>query len=84
MLAKKNARGIFIRILRFWNNEILENLQGVLTKITEVLRECLESKEVLSFSDTHPLTPFAKGEGIMMDSSAQGGEFYLNKAQTPP
>ena len=57
------------RILRFWNNEILENLQGVLTKITEVLRECLESKEVLSFSDTHPLTPSAKGGGI--------GEYFL-------
>nr|WP_258437172.1 DUF559 domain-containing protein [Helicobacter sp. 15-1451] len=42
------------RILRFWNNEILGNMEGVL----EWIKEALENP-------THPLTPSAKGGGII-------------------
>ncbi|MGI0439534.1 DUF559 domain-containing protein [Helicobacter himalayensis] len=42
------------RILRFWNNEIIENVAGVVWKIKEVLEDL----------STHPLTPSAKGGGI--------------------
>ncbi|MGX2985252.1 type ISP restriction/modification enzyme [Helicobacter sp. 23-1048] len=42
------------RILRFWNNEILENLEGVLC----VIKEALEA-DFANAKTTHPLTPSA-------------------------
>ncbi|MGX2982892.1 type ISP restriction/modification enzyme [Helicobacter sp. 23-1045] len=57
------------RILRFWNNEILENLEGVLY----VIKETLES-DFADTKSTHPLTPSAR-EGEQVDSnSAREGE----------
>ncbi len=29
------------KVLRFWNNEVLENMDGVLIRVMEVLRACL-------------------------------------------
>jgi very-short-patch-repair endonuclease len=41
--AKRDAwlRGEGFRILRFWNNEVLRNLRGVLERIVEAVREPL-------------------------------------------
>ncbi len=44
------------RILRFWNNEILENLEGVLS----VIKEALNDDNFASAKFTHPLTPSAR------------------------
>lgn len=44
------------RILRFWNNEILENLDGVLS----VIKESLNDDNFASAKFTHPLTPSAR------------------------
>ena len=44
------------RILRFWNNEILENLEGVLS----VIKESLNDDNFASAKFTHPLTPSAR------------------------
>lgn len=44
------------RILRFWNNEILENLEGVLSMI----KEALNDDNFASAKFTHPLTPSAR------------------------
>ena len=44
------------RILRFWNNEILENLEGVLSAI----KESLNDDNFASAKFTHPLTPSAR------------------------
>ena len=41
-------------ILRFWNNEVFENIEGVL----EAIRQCLESRETPS-----PPNPPLEGEG---------------------
>jgi len=38
-----------INIMRFWNHEVLKNIDGVLTRLTEKI--------------TPPDLPFAKGEG---------------------
>ncbi len=46
------------RILRFWNNEVLENMEGVLERITEVLRQ---PPPPLS---SPPPQPPMKGEGV--------------------
>ena len=45
------------RILRFWNNEILANPQGVLTTIAEVLGPPREQ-------NPHPSPPPLAGEGV--------------------
>ncbi|MGX2971780.1 type ISP restriction/modification enzyme [Helicobacter sp. T3_23-1059] len=56
------------RILRFWNNEILENLEGVLC----VIKEALEADFVLPKS-THPLAPSAReGEQERCDFAMEG------------
>lgn len=44
------------RILHFWNNEILENLEGVLS----VIKESLNDDNFASAKFTHPLTPSAR------------------------
>ena len=41
-------------VLRFWNNEVFENIEGVL----EAIRQCLESRETPS-----PPNPPLEGEG---------------------
>ncbi|CAG0979503.1 partial putative protein, partial [Burkholderiales bacterium] len=35
----KKLQQLGFRVLRFWNNEVLENTVGVLERITEVLRQ---------------------------------------------
>ncbi|MGX2972778.1 DUF559 domain-containing protein [Helicobacter sp. T3_23-1059] len=61
------------RILRFWNNEILENLEGVLC----VIKETLES-DFADTKSTHPLTPSAR-EGELQGSTPQNNaEFRSN------
>ena len=57
------------RILRFWNNEILENLEGVLS----VIKEALNDDNFASPNSTHPLTP-----------SAREGEQDKNSIKAPP
>ena len=57
------------RILRFWNNEILENLEGVLS----VIKEALNDDNFASAKFTHPLTP-----------SAREGEQDKNSIKAPP
>ena len=57
------------RILRFWNNEILENLDGVLS----VIKESLNDDNFASAKFTHPLTP-----------SAREGEQDKNSIKAPP
>ncbi len=57
------------RILRFWNNEILENLDGVLS----VIKEALNDDNFASAKFTHPLTP-----------SAREGEQDKNSIKAPP
>ena len=57
------------RILRFWNNEILENLEGVLS----VIKESLNDDNFASAKFTHPLTP-----------SAREGEQDKNSIKAPP
>ena len=57
------------RILRFWNNEILENLDGVLNAI----KESLNDDNFASAKFTHPLTP-----------SAREGEQDKNSIKAPP
>ena len=57
------------RILRFWNNEILENLEGVLS----VIKESLNDDNFASPNSTHPLTP-----------SAREGEQDKNSIKAPP
>ena len=53
------------RILRFWNNEILENLEGVLL----IIKEALESDFDFAKS-THPLAPSAReGEQVVSNST---------------
>ena len=42
------------RVLRFWNNEVFENIEGVL----EAIRQCLETRETPS-----PPNPPLEGEG---------------------
>ncbi|RDU68861.1 hypothetical protein CQA66_09095, partial [Helicobacter aurati] len=46
----------------FWNNEIIENLEGVVERI----------KEALNDDFTHPLAPSAQGGGTSSEFSAQG------------
>ena len=63
------------RILRFWNNEILENLEGVLCVIKNALESDLDS---LDFADsTHPLAPSAR-EGESMDCHADFDKSVFN------
>ena len=57
------------RILCFWNNEILENLEGVLS----VIKESLNDDNFASAKFTHPLTP-----------SAREGEQDKNSIKAPP
>ena len=57
------------RILRFWNNEILENLESVLS----VIKEALNDDNFASAKFTHPLTP-----------SAREGEQDKNSIKAPP
>ena len=57
------------RILRFWNNEILENLEGVLS----VIKKTLNDDNFASAKFTHPLTP-----------SAREGEQDKNSIKAPP
>ena len=57
------------RILRFWNNEVLENLEGVLS----VIKESLNDDNFASPNSTHPLTP-----------SAREGEQDKNSIKAPP
>ncbi|RDU62070.1 Eco57I restriction-modification methylase domain-containing protein [Helicobacter sp. MIT 14-3879] len=53
------------RILRFWNNEIMENLEGVICKI----------KEVLEILNTHPLTPpQERGESLVTTPARDEGQ----------
>ena len=68
------------RILRFWNNEILGNLEGVLS----VIREALESSLDFTNADsTHPLAPSAREGEQKANPSAREGEqkniFHANK-----
>ena len=51
------------KVLRFWNNEVLANIQGVL----EVIRNCLNHP---------PLTPPLKGGEIMESASHQRRGIY--------
>jgi len=51
----KWLKGQGYKVLRFWDNEVLTNVEGVL----EVIRDCLNHP---------PLTPPIKG-GVVMDSS---------------
>ena len=57
------------RILRFWNNEILENLEGVVERIREALNDSVDL--------THPLTPSAR-EGGKIGECPQEGEEFVN------
>jgi very-short-patch-repair endonuclease len=50
--AALEAQGFFV--LRFWNNEILENQEGVLSRVVEYLEK---SSLDVSPSDAPPLTP---------------------------
>jgi very-short-patch-repair endonuclease len=66
------------RVLRFWNNEVLSNLEGVRAKIAETLR-------------SHPLPTLPlEGEGFdnILDQQAQGGKagsaFRHSPKHTPP
>ena len=43
------------RVIRFWNNEVFENIEGVL----EAIRQCLERRETPS-----PPNPPLEGEGF--------------------
>ncbi|MGX3044037.1 type ISP restriction/modification enzyme [Helicobacter sp. T3_23-1056] len=65
------------RILRFWNNEILENLEGVLCAI----KEALESDFAFAKS-THPLTPSAReGESLSSLQAREASAAIQNKIQ---
>ena len=68
------------RILRFWNDEILENLEGVLSVIKKALESDLNPCDFANAKLTHPLTPSAKGGGIFDLPSAREGE---QRVQTP-
>ena len=64
------------RILRFWNNEILENLEGVLLTIKNVLES-----DFANAKSTHPLTPSAReGEQKATPSAREGDS--LSSLQT--
>ena len=64
------------RILRFWNNEILENLEGVLLTIKNVLES-----DFANAKSTHPLTPSAREGEQKANPSAREGE-SLSSLQT--
>ena len=62
-------KGQGYRVLRFWNNEVLMNITGVL----EVIREsCLKSPS--------PLSPPVKGGERSVDAPVKGGE---TRMETP-
>ena len=64
------------RILRFWNNEILENLEGVLLTIKNVLES-----DFTNAKSTHPLTPSAReGEQKANPSAREGKTMELPHA----
>ena len=56
------------RILRFWNNEILENLESVLS----VIKEVLQDDNFASAKFTHPLAPSAREGERENGNSARG------------
>ena len=66
------------RILRFWNNEILENLEGVLLTIKNVLES-----DFTNAKSTHPLAPSAREGEQKANPSAREGEqkniFHANE-----
>ncbi|WP_395828588.1 endonuclease domain-containing protein [Elstera sp.] len=48
------------RVIRFWNNDILQNTEGVLIEILRVLKNIPEPKQA-----PHP-SPLPKGEGDLL------------------
>jgi very-short-patch-repair endonuclease len=48
------------RVIRFWNNDILQNTEGVLIEILRVLEDIPEAKQA-----PHP-SPLPKGEGDLL------------------
>ena len=55
-----------VAVLRFWNNEVMENLSGVLTAVSTVMGYMR--------AHTSPLTPLRNGGG---DASRDFGALYL-------
>ena len=65
------------RILRFWNNEILENLEGVLLTIKNVLES-----DFTNAKSTHPLAPSAReGESLSSLQTSEANVVIQNKIQ---
>jgi very-short-patch-repair endonuclease len=52
------------RVLRFWNNDVDRNLEGVLTIIANVLNETAQDFSAADAAGPHPNPPH-KGEGIL-------------------
>ena len=72
------------RILRFWNNEILENLEGVLN----VIKEVLQDDNFANAKNTHPQTPSAREGALplanptLQSKGANFQKFITSKAKT--
>ncbi|TQR60951.1 endonuclease domain-containing protein [Campylobacter troglodytis] len=72
------------RILRFWNNEILENLEGVLN----VIKEVLQDDNFANAKFTHPQTPSAREGALPLANSTLQSKgtnfqkFITSKAKT--
>ena len=60
------------RVLRFWNNEVLENMEGVLERIRESLLQPAESNPT-------PRPPLGRGGRLKTPSPAQRGKVGMGE-----
>ncbi|MBE7471163.1 MAG: DUF559 domain-containing protein [Anaerolineales bacterium] len=64
-----------IRVLRFWNNEVLQQTESVLEAIWEAVANQVRSPS--------PLTPLPKGEGDSDSSPPSGGKREIKPSSSP-